>query len=385
MRNTVRSVLAKLYYDLKAVKKRFQLRCLSLTPCTEESCACEQTAAEDLLSVYTPPCRFTLPEQTLAEERTFDVSVVIPVYNDEQFIEECLESVLRQSRDYRIEIICVDDGSTDRTPAILDRYAAERGVQVIHQENAGISAARNAGIERSRGKYLLFVDDDDVLDGAFVEKMLGRAISDDADYVKCGYSILRDGVVSKVVVEKKPDREGNIMAYNGYVWGSLIRAELFRQVRFPRGFWYEDMITRLLLFPRCRRFSYVPEPLYTHRMHSRNASSVLWHARNPKSLDQLYLARDCFEMAAHVPDIEITRDYCAAVQYELSAMLFQRTYGLNEDVRKRAFLCAAELNARMTEACPDFGTDRTTAVRLLNEAFSRKNFSRWEKISRLMP
>ena len=94
------------------------------------------------------------------------VTVVVPVYNDEKYVGECLDSILAQT--YRhIEVICVNDGSTDNSPAILEQYAKRSDafidIQVVSQENGGLSAARNAGMKRATGKYIYFLDSDDML------------------------------------------------------------------------------------------------------------------------------------------------------------------------------------------------------------------------------
>ena len=91
------------------------------------------------------------------------VSIIIPVYKVEAYIRECLDSVIRQT--YKnLEIILVDDGSPDQCGQICDEYAQEDSrIQVIHKENAGVSAARNTGIDAATGTYMIFADSDDVL------------------------------------------------------------------------------------------------------------------------------------------------------------------------------------------------------------------------------
>lgn len=113
------------------------------------------------------------------------VSIIIPVYNGEKFLEECLRSVVNQS--YKdIEIICVDDGSTDSSLDILNRYAAkDERVRVLHQKNKGAAMARNNALPIAKGDYVVFWDCDDVFDIHFIEKMLNKAISLDLDVVIC--------------------------------------------------------------------------------------------------------------------------------------------------------------------------------------------------------
>lgn len=101
------------------------------------------------------------------------VSIIVPAYNVGRYIEECVRSIINQSYK-QIEIIVVDDGSSDDTPIIIDKLAEQdKRVIPIHQQNAGVSAARNAGIKVSKGEYLVFVDGDDYVAADFVEYMFG--------------------------------------------------------------------------------------------------------------------------------------------------------------------------------------------------------------------
>lgn len=113
------------------------------------------------------------------------VSVVIPVYNIERHLRQCLDSVAGQSlRD--MEVICVDDGSTDDSPKILADYASKDSrFQIITQSNAGPGAARNTGMAKATGKYLIFLDSDDWFEPDFLERMVAKAESTEADVTIC--------------------------------------------------------------------------------------------------------------------------------------------------------------------------------------------------------
>ena len=127
-------------------------------------------------------------------ERTKDVpgiSLVVPVYNVQEYLPECLDSLLGQSF-AAIEIILVDDGSTDASAEICDRYAARDGrIRVVHQQNAGVSKARNVGIRLARGKYLGFVDGDDWVDRDYCKRLYETLIDYRADISICSYYVAR--------------------------------------------------------------------------------------------------------------------------------------------------------------------------------------------------
>ncbi len=115
------------------------------------------------------------------------VSIIVPIYNCEQYIDKCLESILGQTYE-NIEVICVDDESPDKCPEILDRYAEKDSrLKVVHKKNGGVSNARNDGIKAASGEYIMFVDGDDWIDAVMVSEMLDVAKNKNADVVMCCY------------------------------------------------------------------------------------------------------------------------------------------------------------------------------------------------------
>lgn len=121
------------------------------------------------------------------------ISVIVPVYNAEQCLHKCVESILNQTYD-NIEIILIDDGSTDASPMIIDEFAARENVVIaIHQKNKGVSAARNAGIKKASGKYICFVDADDYIDNCFCEFHVGKLEETGADMSCCNWDYVYEG------------------------------------------------------------------------------------------------------------------------------------------------------------------------------------------------
>ena len=115
------------------------------------------------------------------------ISIIIPLYNVEDYIEYCLKSILNQ-RFEEYEVILINDGSTDKSRKIIDKYAInDERIKVIHKNNEGASKARNLGIEKAKGEYIAFVDSDDTINNMMYEKMYSIAIHKDADIVACGY------------------------------------------------------------------------------------------------------------------------------------------------------------------------------------------------------
>ena len=116
------------------------------------------------------------------------ISFIIPVYNVEKYLAQCIESVLVQSHD-NIEIILVDDGSTDKSGEICDNFSkTDNRVRVIHQENRGASAARNAGLGIAKGNYIAFIDSDDYVSPSMAEKLLDAISKTDSDLAMCNFA-----------------------------------------------------------------------------------------------------------------------------------------------------------------------------------------------------
>ncbi len=174
------------------------------------------------------------------------VSVIVPVYNVEKYLEKCLHSICEQTYE-NLEIILSDDGSTDGSGRICDQYACtDSRIRVIHKENGGLSDARNAGIDVASGKYFMFVDSDDTIAHDTVEKLLFAAIENHCEIAVCNMvRIYEDGTTEtfyhptdRVIVLKKQQRFETLQQPS--VCNKLFLAELFKDTRFPKGKFYED-------------------------------------------------------------------------------------------------------------------------------------------------
>ena len=223
------------------------------------------------------------------------VSVVVPVYNTEQYLEKCIESVLKQT-EKNFELILVNDGSTDSSGAICDKYSRiDERVRVIHKGNGGVSKARNTGIDNSRGEYITFVDSDDYLERDYLELMIAEAEKNKLDLVICGYKkILKDRVE---VHSLKKNFEINefefvkgLMLQKGYGISlcKLYRAELLRTIRFREDLKVgEDTFFNLEVSKEIHKGRYIDKILYNYNV---NSSSTVRNY-NEKYLDNyLYSA-----------------------------------------------------------------------------------------------
>ncbi len=211
----------------------------------------------------------TAPSTGVPESEKPAVSVIVPVYNVEPWLRRCIDSIIHQTL-RNIEIILVDDGSTDGSGAICDEYAAmDARIRVVHQENAGLSEARNAGIDRARADYLMFVDSDDWVEPDFCRIPYGIAREQQADLVMFQFRRIRNGKERKRRYSIKDGLKTQEEALNIFLtgagitaWSKLYQRELFRSNRYPQGMVFEDVILTPVLLHEANRIFYSSAVLY---------------------------------------------------------------------------------------------------------------------------
>ncbi len=233
------------------------------------------------------------------------ITVIIPVYNVEKYIDQCLKSVLNQT--YKnLEVILIDDGSTDKSGEICDYYKNnDERVVVIHKENAGQSVARNIALEMATGEIISFVDSDDWIEPTMYEDMLGFMFEKNLDIVFCAANRVRDGQIistefqyypdktvcsSKAIVEKTMTDE-----IGGQPWMKLYRRECLDEYRFPEGRIYEDLAVSYVPFLNAKRnVGFLTKPYYNYRV---NQSSTTL-SKKPNRCYHIYLAmKDHYEFS----------------------------------------------------------------------------------------
>ena len=230
------------------------------------------------------------------------VSIIVPVYNTEQYLEKCIESIRDQSYP-NLEIILVDDGSTDHSGEICDHYSIiDSRIKVVHEENGGQAKARNTGIHISLGQLFLFVDSDDYINKYMVEHMYNRIEKDRSDLAVCGHCFLdEEGNIIEIFTIRDQVRTGyqtlemaycgtkNDYLFNSVIWNKLYKRSRFEQIRFPEGRVQEDEATVYKLLDQCRNVSILSEPLYYY---TRRSNSTMTSTYSLRRLDGV---EACFE------------------------------------------------------------------------------------------
>lgn len=207
------------------------------------------------------------------------VSIIVPIYNAKPFLNECVDSLLRQTHS-KIEVILVNDGSTDGSDKLcIDYKNMDSRVVYISQNNSGVSAARNIGISKSNGEYILFVDADDYVMPTFVEELLDSTKMQEADCVQCGYIKKKGETVADVLRGKSFNIIGNqivegLLKSQGYgrTWCMLYKKAIIGNERFNETLSMgEDAEFNLRVLARSTKLYYLNKPLYIYRVNENSA------------------------------------------------------------------------------------------------------------------
>ena len=206
------------------------------------------------------------------------ISVIIPAYNVENYIERCLKSVAAQTYQ-NLEIIIINDGSSDSTKQLCAKFIKnEARAKLINQKNQGLSMVRNHGIEQSTGEYLALIDGDDEIAPDFIKKLLGAATKFNSDIAVCGYRIITEqsqiSVSPPTAQISGPDATIALLTqqqnYDVIACNKLYKRELFKHIKYPARQIHEDNLTTYKLYAAAKRVCFIKDPLYYY--HKRSGS-----------------------------------------------------------------------------------------------------------------
>jgi len=237
-----------------------------------------------------------------------DVSIIIPVYNVQEFLPKCLDSVIKQTIDNK-EIIVINDGSTDQCYEILKEYKIKfPELIIINQKNRGISETRNAGLKAASGEYIAFVDSDDFIELNMFEKMYNAAKREKSDIVICNYKLYEensDKLSSNECKIEGIDKEGHIDKIEalkmfllndikGFAWNKLHKRNLFtrNKILFPDFVVCEDTPVGFLLLASSKNIYSMKEPLYYYRQREASLTKTFSIKSMEDMLAGCYIMRD---------------------------------------------------------------------------------------------
>ncbi len=207
------------------------------------------------------------------------VSIIIPVYNTEEYLKQCLDSIINQTlKD--IEIILINDGSTDNSGKICDEYALrDTRIRVIHQENQGVSVARNKGIETAQGEYLGFIDSDDKIDLDFYEKLYNKAIKTNSDMVKANVKTINyNGFTAESLLNPKIIEKQSKWYFYYEWWSAIYKTQLVKEnnIRFPEEIIFgEDSLFLHYIIEKAENLEIINDTYYYYQRRKNSTDSLI--------------------------------------------------------------------------------------------------------------
>ncbi len=232
------------------------------------------------------------------------ISVIVPVYNVEKYLEKCIDSIINQT--YKnIEILLIDDGSTDSSGEICDRYAIkDKRILVFHKENGGLSDARNKGIDIATGKYISFIDSDDYVEENYISFLYEILKKFDADismgkhYVRYQENTIDTSSGQELCMNPEVTLEKMLYGEDVDVsaWAKLYKKDLFKDIRFPKGRVFEDAATTYKLIDKSSQVAFKSLPIYNYVMRKNSITNTSF---NSSKMDLIVSTK---EMANYVKD-----------------------------------------------------------------------------------
>ena len=328
-----------------------------------------------ILQAFTP-----CPEGTCVAENDvdiqYDLQIIIPAYNVEKYIGECLTSVLLQETHYRCLVTVVNDGSTDRTGDIVNKYLADSKenlhLEVITQHNRGFSGARNVALRTIRGCYVMLIDSDDVLHPKAIEKMMDVAYSMNADILQGSWYHFSEagGKTSTHICPYEGILEDNQGILSGYPWGKLYKYTVMQHFQFPEGFWFEDTPVSFILAAMPYTFAATKEVVYGYRQNPTSITATA--AKRKKVVDTYWVTQRCLQ---DFPAFGLKYDQ-RAYEYLLrqSIMNWQRTRYQPRKIREAIFVLTHDL---VNEFFARMSTSDKT-MEAIETAIRKKQFAKYE-------
>lgn len=239
------------------------------------------------------------------------ISVIVPIYNVENYLDRCIESIVNQT--YKdLEIILVDDGSPDNCPQICDSWAEkDNRIKVVHKENGGLSDARNAGMLHVTGEIVSYIDSDDRIESNMFEKMLTQMEQDNSDIVSCGVKwveengkLLRNDTVEQNEILDTHSAMSELIndgKLKQHVWNKIYKTELIKAIPFEKGKYHEDVFWSYQIIGKAERVSVVTDSYYYYVQRTNSIMGEGFSEKRLDALDANYLR--CEYMKKNFPDL----------------------------------------------------------------------------------
>lgn len=283
------------------------------------------------------------------------VSVIVPVYNVQKYIEKCLNSLVNQTLE-DIEIIIVNDGSTDASKYIIEQYKEKYdNIKYYEKENGGLSDARNYGLQFATGKYIAFLDSDDYVDQNLYKRMYEKAQKEDSDMVECNFYWVYDKKTKKDIGQRYKGKKQMFEKARVVAWNKLYKKEMLdkAKIEFPKGLRYEDVEFFYKLIPYIERVSFVKEPLiyYVQRKKS------IVNTQNEKTKDIFTVLEN---VISYYKENNLYEEYKEVIEFTFTRLIlcssFKRMCKIKDKVMRKQLLNEAWIN--LNEKFPNWKENR---------------------------
>lgn len=277
----------------------------------------------------------------------YKLSIVALVYNLEKYLPRCLDALVNQTLQ-EIEILCVDDGSTDSAPQIIEDYAKKypEKIKVFHKENGGEFTTRNYGLERATGEYVTFVDTDDYVELNWAEKLYNAAKKADADLAVCGFERINLETGKQVCTDmtgfgntvKEIDYKDDFVAFiNPAPWNKVYKREKIKNLRFLPFRGFNDTMFLMSSYTKIKKIAFIPDVLYHYylrydsQIHSINIDDVNNLKKYLIEVKKLYIDSGKYEEMKYILDLMAFLHLAVSVMYRAS---YDKTINIKEETKK---------------------------------------------------
>lgn len=268
----------------------------------------------------------------------YDLQIIIPAYNVEKYVANCLDSVFSQQTSYRYLVVVVNDGSTDHTADVLSKYAGHEDTRIITQTNRGLSGARNKGLEVIDAEYVTFLDSDDQLMPGAIQKLMDKATQNGADMVAGGYETFKG---NETVTSCHLTPHDDYLHIPGFAWGKIYHSSLFVDIQYPEKYLFEDTLISMILFQKCHRVDTISDVVYRYRVNNQGITATV--VAKPKSLDSFWITKRLLE-DRKILGIEEKPSVFAVILLRQIYINFSRIYTLgNKEVDKAVFVLSSKM------------------------------------------
>ena len=360
------NIIFKLFIKVKlSVKKKFYRVFYKFIIRRKETSIPNYETAKKLLDDVRPHKKAII-NNTAIGEKAFDLTIIVPVYNAQKHLRQCIESLVNQKTEYKYLVKFVDDGSTDSSAEILNEYClSNSNFQVIRKNNGGAASARNVGLENLNSNYVMFVDADDYISDDAVQLLLDKAYFGNYDIVEGEYTYF-DGNKVLFTNHHKYCSDGSLNKYSlfGISCNKVIKSELFVNFHYPNGFCYEDVANPFYLHQLANKVSAIDKPTYFYRhfVHIQNYN-------DKTCLDSILVLLEILN-EVRTQSIPVNRSFYFHKSLEQVIVTFRRCYHLNKSYQKCIFSIICFIFDEYF-----YNIELITSYPLLYKAIKEKNFN----------